>query len=310
MPDQSPRPSPLDPRPSIYRGRFAPSPTGPLHFGSLIAAVGSYLEAKSQQGEWLLRIDDIDPPREVAGAGDAILRTLENFGFEWDGPVTYQSRRHAIYLDALATLQDTGRVYPCACSRKRIAESQAGSGNKSIYPGTCRAGLGPDQTPRMLRIDSRGPAIHFADRIQGPCVYELETELGDFVVRRADGLFAYQLATGVDDALQGISEVVRGRDLLDSTPCQILIQQRLDLATPVYAHLPVAVNQQGQKLSKQNLAPALDTDQAPALLWQALNFLGQNAPSELRNTSLDMLWQWAFRQWQPNNIPRRQTIQT
>lgn len=291
-----------------YRGRFAPSPTGPLHFGSLIAATGSYLQAKTRQGEWLIRLDDIDPPREVAGASDTILKTLECFGFEWDGSVTYQSQRHEIYREALDSLQDKGKVYPCACSRKIIAQAQSHASNKNIYPGTCRAGLTSGQSARMLRINTQGAKIHFDDSLQGRCKYDLETAVGDFIVLRADGLFAYQLATSVDDAEQGITEVVRGYDLLDSTPCQIHIQQSLGLVSPEYGHLPIVLNELGQKLSKQHHAPALDNNQAPGLLWQALSFLGQKPPAELSHEPLNTLWQWAFTHWQTDEIKFRQTI--
>lgn len=308
MTDPSPSTSNLETRPCLYRGRFAPSPTGPLHFGSLIAATGSYLQAKSQQGEWLLRIDDIDPPREVDGASDAILQTLEHFGFEWDGPVTYQSARHDLYQAALDTLQHEGKIYPCACTRKSIAETQALSTNNNIYPGTCRKGLRQGQSERMLRMNTEGAVIQFDDRLQGHCHYPLETAVGDYVVLRADGLYSYQLATSIDDAEQGITEVVRGYDLLDSTPCQIHLQQSLGLASPEYCHLPIILNEQGQKLCKQHRAPPLDSTQAPALLWQALSLLGQQPPAELALESLHTLWQWAGTHWQMDKIPKQQTI--
>lgn len=287
-----------------YRGRFAPSPTGPLHFGSLVAAAGSYLMAKAQQGEWLLRIDDIDPPREIEGASDEILRTLEAFGFEWDGPVSYQSQHHEQYRAGLEQLQKEGHVYPCACTRKTIAEVQAERGI-TVYPGTCRKGLPASTSPRMLRINTTDAHITFEDRFHGTCQYDLEREIGDFVLLRADGLFAYQLATGIDDAEQGITEVIRGSDLLASTPCQRYIQQCLGLPSPEYGHLPIAVNAQGQKLSKQNLAPALAPKQASQLLWQALNFLGQKPPDGLKKEPINNLWIWALTHWQPDNIPQR-----
>lgn len=288
---------------ATYRGRFAPSPTGPLHFGSLIAATGSYLQARSRRGEWQLRIDDIDPPREIPGASDKILMTLETFGFEWDGPVSYQSRHHERYRAALDVLQKRGLVYPCGCSRKTIAEAQALSGQKQIYPGTCRNGLAAGLSTRMLRINTQGAEVHFTDRVQGDCHYALDNTIGDFVVLRADGLFAYQLATGLDDAEQGISEVVRGYDLLASTPCQIFIQQGLGLHTPAYCHLPIVMNAQGQKLSKQNLAPALNPQQANRELWQALSFLGQQPPAELGHESLHNIWKWAIKNWQVDKVP-------
>jgi glutamyl-Q tRNA(Asp) synthetase len=283
-----------------YRGRFAPSPTGPLHFGSLIAATASYLQARSQHGEWWVRIDDIDPPREVAGASDAILQTLEAFGFEWDGPVHFQGQRHALYAEALAQLRQLGLVYPCACSRKDIAESSP----LGIYPGTCRNGLHPTQQARAWRIRTSSQPIVFTDKIQGMQHADLAREAGDFVLLRADGYYAYQLATGLDDAEQGMTEVVRGADLLDSTSRQRLIQQTLNLASPAYAHHPVITTPTGEKLSKQNLAPALDTHHAVPLLHAALCFLGQGVPNELRNGDLADLWQWALQNWQIENIPK------
>jgi len=296
-------------RQPTYRGRFAPSPTGALHFGSLIAATGSYLQARSRQGEWCLRIDDIDPPREAPGARDTILKTLAGFGFEWDGPVTYQSQHADIYAEALITLQDKGLVYPCACSRKVIAQAQAANTQNPVYPGTCRRGLGPGQSARMLRINTEGVVMEFQDLLQGKHRYVLETTQGDFVVRRADGLFAYQLATGIDDAMQGMTEVIRGSDLLDTTPCQMFIQQALDLKSPTYGHLPVALNSNGQKLSKQTHARPLDIRQAVVQLWQALDFLGQKPAKDLRESSLKTLWEWAFANWHTNNITRQTTIE-
>lgn len=300
--------SPQSPQQSIYRGRFAPSPTGPLHFGSLIAATGSYLQAKSQAGEWLVRIDDIDPPREVAGATDEILLTLEQFGFEWDGPVSYQSQRIDYYQNAVDTLLQNGLAYPCGCTRKTIAAAQSEADKKHIYPGTCRHGLA-GKSPRMIRINTSGHESHFIDQIQGQCDYQLEKDTGDFVIHRADGLIAYQLATGIDDAEQGISDVIRGYDLLDSTPCQILIQQSLGLSTPTYGHLPIVQNSQGQKLSKQNLAPSLNSTEANALICQAMNFLGQNVPVELAQEPLQDLWNWSIKNWDISLVPRQQFIQ-
>lgn len=299
-----------EPTAQPYRGRFAPSPTGPLHFGSLIAATGSFLQARAYRGEWLLRIDDIDPPREIPGASEDIRATLERFGFEWDGPIVYQSQRNEIYQETLAGLRANGCIYPCACTRKTIAETQAlvGTDRPHVYPGTCRKGLGKGRSPRLLRLDTRDSRIRFHDLVQGKCYYDMENDIGDFVVLRADGLFAYQLATGVDDALQGITQVVRGSDLLDSTPCQILIQQQLGLVSPEYAHLPVILNPFGQKLSKQNLAPALDHRQSSHLLWQALKALGQRPPAELGQDSPANLWQWAIEHWQAENIPRQKSL--
>lgn len=277
-----------------YRGRFAPSPTGPLHFGSLIAAAASYLQARTNAGEWWIRIEDIDPPREVAGASDAILRSLENFGFQWDGPVIYQSQRGEYYRAALASLQAKGLVYPCACSRRELANH---GGQAEIYPGTCRKGLSKGALPRSWRLRVPQAVDTFQDAIQGPRHTLPARELGDFVLWRADGLVAYQLATAFDDAEQGMTEVVRGADLLDSTPRQRLVQQALDLPNPNYAHHPVATGRHGDKLSKQNLAPALDPRRVVDQLHAALSFLGQNPPTYLRHATRDELWVWAQANW-------------
>lgn len=289
-----------------YRGRFAPSPTGPLHFGSLVAAVGSYLDARQQGGEWLVRMEDIDTPRNVPGAAEQILAALERFGFEWDGPVLWQSTRLDAYTAALDCLQQRGVLYACACSRKEIADSasRAAIDGGLAYPGTCRNGLPPGRAARAwrLRVDER--EISFVDRVQGRIAQSLERDVGDFVLRRADGLFAYQLAVTVDDNFQGISDIVRGADLLASTPRQIWLQQLLGYAEPRYAHLPVVCNAAGGKLSKQTLAPALDLASASPQLCAALAFLGQAVPEELARTSVPEVWQWAMENWRFEAIPR------
>ncbi|MBI5612948.1 MAG: tRNA glutamyl-Q(34) synthetase GluQRS [Gammaproteobacteria bacterium] len=289
-----------------YRGRFAPSPTGPLHFGSLVAALASYLQAKAQGGEWLVRIEDIDPPREAAGASDDILRTLEALGFEWDGEIVYQSRRTEAYRAALDRLQTGGALYGCACTRKEISDSSVQGIEGPVYPGTCRAGPAPGRSARALRVHTAGALIEFDDRWQGAIRRDLETEFGDFVVRRADGLFAYQLAVTVDDAAQGISEVVRGADLLESTPRQIHLQNLLGLATPGYAHLPVAVNAQGEKLSKQTAATPVTTKNPLPVLLQALAFLDQAPPAGLGN--LGEFWSWAIGNWRPERVSTTRSI--
>jgi glutamyl-Q tRNA(Asp) synthetase len=293
-----------------YRGRFAPSPTGPLHFGSLVAAVGSYLDARSHGGEWLLRMEDIDLPRNVAGAAEGILATLEAFGFAWDGPVLWQSRRGEVYAAALARLVADGMAYPCACSRREIADSalRTAIDGGLAYPGSCRAGLPRGRSARAwrLRVDERETA--FVDRLQGPQAQHLERDVGDFVLRRADGLFAYQLAVVVDDAEQGITDVVRGADLLASTPRQIWLQHCLGYPQPRYAHLPVATNAAGEKLSKQTLAPALNAAAAAAELVRALRFLGQPAPAELARSRPADVWVWAREHWCGEAVPRQRTI--
>ncbi len=289
-----------------YRGRFAPSPSGPLHFGSLVAALGSALEAHRQCGQWLLRMEDVDTPRTVAGASDSILRDLDRHGFQWHGEVIYQSQRQEAYRATLAQLQAQGAVFPCACSRKEIADSSSGRSldGAAIYPGTCRNGLPPGRSARAWRLRVEPVRVQFVDAIQGPQQQALAEEVGDFVLRRADGLFAYQLAVVVDDAWQGITDIVRGVDLLDSTARQIYLQQRLQLPTPRYAHLPIATNTAGEKLSKQTLAPALDPRRAAANLIAALNFLGQQAPAELAQASIEEVWRWATAHWSLANIPR------
>ena len=292
-----------------YRGRFAPSPTGPLHFGSLLAAMGSYLQARSQQGEWLLRIEDLDPPREQPGAAEAILRSLEAFGFEWDGEVCWQSRRHPHYRAVLADLLDQGLAYRCDCSRRELGERlRQRGGMAGVYDGYCRMRQISAHKQHAVRLLTEGAEIHFTDPVQGSCSQDLERELGDFVLRRADGLFAYQLAVVVDDAAQGITEVVRGSDLLDSTARQIWLQRSLGYPQPRYLHLPVALNRTGQKLSKQTFAPALDPHHAVALLHQALDFLGQCPPPELLEANPEELWRWAREHWQADAIPRKLAI--
>jgi len=255
-----------------YRGRFAPSPSGPLHFGSLVAALASYLDARAVGGEWLLRIEDIDPPRVVVGASAGILRTLAAHGLEWDGGVVYQSGRSEAYQGALARLIDAGRGYACACSRKRIAELAEPGVDGPVYPGTCR-GRDADAAG-ALRFLLNEQRVVFQDVLLGRVACNVMRECGDFVLKRADGVFTYQIAVVVDDAEQGITHVVRGADLLTSTPRQIVLQQALGYPTPAYMHLPVVLDAQGFKLSKQTqAAPLDDADPLPALRL-AGRFLG------------------------------------
>jgi glutamyl-Q tRNA(Asp) synthetase len=291
-----------------YRGRFAPSPTGPLHFGSLIAATASYLQAHAMQGEWLVRMEDLDTPRTVPGAADHILRTLEHYGFEWQGPVIYQSQRQEAYEAALTQLKKQGAIYGCGCSRKEIADSGHHGIDGVVYPGTCRDGLAPGKSARAWRIRVSDQTIRFEDEIQGPQAQHLANDIGDFVLKRADGLFAYQLAVVVDDGWQGITHVLRGADLLDSTPRQIFLQQVLQLPQPGYAHVPVATNAAGEKLSKQTLAPALEWQHASEQLWQVLQFLQQSPPYSLRQAPLAELWAWAREHWRLQAIPRTRHI--
>ena len=289
-----------------YIGRFAPSPTGPLHFGSLIAAVASYCDAKSNQGKWLLRLEDIDRPRELAGAANAILQQLQAFGFEWDGEILRQSQRDIEYAQALDYLQNQQLIYPCTCTRKEIADSSHLIGiDGFVYPKTCLHYPLKLHTPYTLRIQVNADKMHFSDAIQGNINQNIQTEIGDFVLKRADGLFTYQLAVVVDDAAQGITHVVRGADLLNSTPRQIYLQQQLNLPTPLYAHIPVACNQAGEKLSKQTFAEPIHAINAHQQLFKALQFLGQRPPSDLRSASLQEIWQWAISYWQISRIPSK-----
>ena len=290
-----------------YVGRFAPTPSGPLHFGSLVAATGSWLEARAHAGRWLLRIEDLDTPRKVPGAEEAILAALDAFGFEWDGPVVRQSERTGAYAAAFEQLRRAGQIYPCACTRREIADSALGRDGSPRYPGTCREGLPPGRDPRAWRVRAEGLAC-FDDAIQGPQREDLAEEIGDFIVLRADGIFAYQLAVVVDDAEAGVSHVVRGADLLESTGRQILLQRLLGLPQPAYAHLPVAANAAGEKLSKQTLARALDAAAAPALLVAALAFLGQRPPSDLARAPLAEVWAWAGAHWRLDQVPRCRSI--
>lgn len=282
---------------SPYRGRFAPSPTGRLHFGSLVAAVGSYLQARSRDGVWLVRMEDIDPPREVAGAADAILDTLAAFGLASDEPVLFQSTRSEAYVDALERLEAAGWTFPCGCTRRDL-------GPGGVYPGTCREGLPPGRRPRSVRVRVGNRPVTVQDAVQGDFVQDLASEVGDFVVRRADGLTAYQLAVTVDDEHQGITEIVRGSDLLDSTPRQAWLMELLGFPRPRYAHLPVAVDRTGRKLSKQTLAqPVDDEDPAPALA-AALAFLGHPPPPGVARRGLKALWRFAETEWNLDRVPR------
>jgi glutamyl-Q tRNA(Asp) synthetase len=278
-----------------YRGRFAPSPTGDLHFGSLVAAVASYLAARSANGDWLVRIEDIDSPREVPGSADSILRTLDAFGFEWTGSIARQSERTAAYQEALDRLASAGHVYRCSCSRKEIAA--LGQGDEPRYPGTCRHGPLHPGNACAIRFMVEPGYLSFIDEIQGSVAVDISAESGDFVVKRRDGLFAYQLAVVVDDAEQGVTHVVRGGDLLTSTPRQLLLQQSLGLATPAYAHVPLATDHHGVKLSKSAGAGAVMATKPAEELWRVLQFLRQGPPPELRSSSLRSLWEWAVHHW-------------
>ena len=287
-----------------YVGRFAPSPTGPLHFGSLVAALASCCDARSRGGRWLVRIEDVDEPRSQAGAASDILRTLARCGFRWDGEVVVQSARTALYEAALARLVATGLAYPCACTRRELESAPMGAGGERVYPGTCRQGVPPAiaaRTQRAWRVRVGEATIHFDDRLQRRCSQALATAVGDFVVKRADGLHAYQLAVVVDDAEQGVTDVVRGFDLCASTPRQIHLQRLLGLPTPAYLHVPVAVDASGEKLSKQTRAAALPEDPLPALV-AAWRFLDQPAGAAAPR-SVGEFWNHALAAWDAARLP-------
>jgi len=281
-------------------GRFAPSPTGPLHFGSVVAAVASYMQAKNQGGKWLVRMDDVDSPRNQAGADASILKTLEILGLHWDDEVLFQSNRQEAYLHTLSILSDKRLVYRCTCTRKQL------QGN--AYPGTCRHKAHGHDQQHSLRIITNQSLIKFNDEIQGHFQQILETEIGDFIVHRADGLVAYHIATVVDDAYQGITEIIRGADLLDSTPRQIYLQQILNYPMPSYAHLPVVVDDHGYKLSKQHHARPINDNEPAQILFTALNFLGQHPDNELLQGNVDEIIQWGIKNWSMHKIPRLSSL--
>lgn len=289
---------------TAYRGRFAPTPSGALHFGSLIAALGSYLDARAHHGEWHLRIEDVDPPRVAPGASAGILRTLDAFGFEWDGPVVYQSQRGEAYATVIAQLLNAGKLYGCDCTRKRMKENALKENARigvdgPVYPGTCRNRGIPLRGALRLRLQDE--RIVFDDLLAGRVACDVASECGDFVLRRADGVYTYQLAVTVDDAELGISHIVRGADLLASTPRQVVLQQALGYATPAYLHLPVALNVDGGKLSKQTLASALCDQQPLPALRQAAAFLGLALPADI--ATISEFWQAAPQHWQRNTLP-------
>jgi glutamyl-Q tRNA(Asp) synthetase len=285
----------MHPAPVI--GRFAPSPTGDLHFGSLVSAVGSYLEAKTAGGTWLLRIEDLDPPREVAGSADRIIHDLQNLGMQADGQILYQSSRFDVYQDHVNRLLEEGLAYQCACTRKDLPAS-------GIYAGTCRNGISGGRKPRAIRFRVDDKVCRFIDKIQGKITESPARTIGDFIIHRADGLYAYQLAVVIDDAFQGITQVVRGADLLDSTCRQICLQQALGLGSPAYMHLPLVISADGKKLSKRVQADPVKHQDPAIAVTAALAFLGQQPPADL---GLVALWDWALEHWDSNLIPRGPT---
>lgn len=291
--------------PSPYVGRFAPSPTGPLHFGSLAAAAASFLQARVNNGRWLLRIEDIDPPREQPGAAHAIIEALQRYGFEWDGEVRFQSASRAAHDAAVATLVEKKLAYRCRCSRTDLADAQQGDLG-SIYPGTCRDRLINGES--AIRVRTQNAPIVFDDALQGRITQHLESESGDFIIRRRDGLIAYHLAVVVDDETQGITEIVRGADLLDSTPRQIWLQQLLGYRTPRYAHIPLVTNLKGEKLSKSTDAAAISLDGVAGTLVEALRFLQLSPPNNLTREPVSRIWSWALENWQLGKLMGRKSI--
>lgn len=278
-----------------YVGRFAPAPSGPLHFGSIIAALGSYLQAKANNGEWLVRIEDSDRFRVAEGATTLILNTLEQLGLAWDREIIIQSQRENRYREELEKLQDMGIVYPCTCTRRETRGKP--------YPGTCRNGMSRKRTFRSLRIRTDDTPIEFEDAVVGKYSQSLENEVGDFVIKRSDGMTAYQLAVVIDDADQGITEIVRGADLIESTPRQIYLQRMLQYPTPAYLHLPVAIDDTGRKISKQNNAPGIDITQGARVLTNALAFLGQQPDPQLADATVEDVIQWGLDHWDISKIP-------
>ena len=282
---------------SAYIGRFAPTPSGHLHFGSLVAALASYLDARSVGGRWLMRMEDLDPPREEPGAQAAILKALESYGFEWDGKMVLQSDRHDAYAEVLNRLFNHGLAYACTCSRKTLAPYHG------IYPGLCR-NAGHVSKDAAIRLRVPELEYHFIDRVQGEFRQHLGREVGDFVIRRRDGLYAYQLAVVLDDAWQGITDIVRGADLLDSTPRQLYLQELLGLPQPRYLHIPLITQPDGNKLGKSYRSPPLTEKQATPLLLRALRALGQNPGAELAYATPREVLDWGIAHWDALKIPR------
>lgn len=281
-------------------GRFAPSPTGPLHFGSLYTALASFLDARSQQGQWLLRIDDLDTPRNKKDSVESILTTLERFGLHWDGSVAYQSRQLALYHEILDELAEGQLIYRCTCSRKSLPAD--------IYPGLCRNKQISAESPHALRIKTEQRIIAFEDRLQGLVAHNLAEQHGDFILKRKDQIIAYQFAVVIDDDRQRVSQIVRGCDLLTSTPKQIYLQQLLGLTTPRYMHVPIIIDRHGYKLSKQTLATAVDSTNPAAVIHQLLGLLKQQPPPELQHASVTELLAWAVAHWNPAPLKNIQAI--
>ncbi|UAW97955.1 tRNA glutamyl-Q(34) synthetase GluQRS [Halopseudomonas nanhaiensis] len=280
-----------------YVGRFAPTPSGHLHFGSLVAALASYLDARHHHGSWLVRVEDLDQPRVVSGATDHILRTLECYGLEWDGDIVYQSQRIELYETVLAQWLANGKAYYCDCSRQQIAAYGG------VYPGTCRTRGLTSAADRAVRVRVPNTVMGFVDRLQGPMEQALESEVGDIAVRRRDGVIAYQLAVVADDIHQGVTDVVRGADLLDSTPRQLWLYHLFQQPAPRYLHVPLIMRPDGEKLSKRLGSAPLEPSLAAATLWRALAALRQSPPARLRGAGVRELLAWAVKHWRVESIP-------
>jgi len=287
-----------------YIGRFAPSPSGPLHFGSLIAALGSYLQAKSQHGKWLVRIEDIDPPREVAGASEDILKTLAAYGLNWDNSVVYQSQQSAFYENVLARFDQQQLSYACTCTRRMIKQQNG------LYLGTCREKkLSHNNNALRINVSKlSAPIRHFYDQLQGDITLDKQFVNEDFIIKRKDGLYAYNLAVVIDDINQGITEIVRGADLLPTTGKQLSLYQFLGKKAPTYLHLPLAVTEPGFKLSKQNHALAIDKQNPIPTLLHALSFLGQPLPGLANRNSCSAILKWSIENWSLKNVPKQTEI--
>lgn len=281
-----------------YIGRFAPSPTGPLHFGSLLAALASYLDAKHHNGQWLVRIEDLDPPREMPSAKERILQALDTYQLHSDDVILYQSQRSEAYQQALNRLIELKSVFPCTCSRKQL------SSTKGIHFGDCQSLTAQNEFAWRFNCQcySQSTNVYFDDLLQGRFEQSRQADIGDFVVKRKDQLWAYQLAMVVDDYQQGVTHVVRGIDLIDSTLRQNMLQQALGYPIPTYSHIPVACADNGQKLSKQNLAPELDQEQPSKTLWRALSWLRQEPPENLQHSSVKEMLAWGIAHWQPMKL--------
>jgi len=283
-----------------YIGRFAPSPTGPLHLGSLYTALASFLDAKAQQGKWLLRIDDLDTPRNAVGSVDSILKTLDAYALHWDDSVDFQSQHLSAYDAILKQLQQDNLIYPCTCSRKTLAAQLTElASSENDYPNLCRNNSFPCDNAHALRLKTDNRLIAFRDRLQGLVNHYFTAQHGDFILKRKDHIIAYQFAVVIDDDRQGVNYVVRGIDLLESTARQIYLQQLLGLSTPNYMHVPILTDSQGIKLSKQNGAQAVDFEKPAQVIFQLLKLLKQNPPSELQNASSAELISWAISHWHP-----------